>query len=291
MNCFGKLAVLAAIAAASVCAGATPARAGAVTCDDQTIAGSYGFRLHELVVNPTPPGQVSAANFIPGAFVGRIVFNSANGTVSGFRSGNEGSVPTSNNFNTKTQSSSYLVASDCSGTLNLILDDGSSRTFSLSIVNGGAEIEFALTAASMGVVSDGFAMRQPASCDATTIAGNFGVRFNRLLANRPGVGVLRTFLPADSVGTLQLDATTNPPSLTGQLTGITDGTSGFNSQVTGTYSLSSNCTGSLILTDSEQLTKSFEIIVVLNATEIEIEFANTSQPADQIVGEGVAKPQ
>jgi hypothetical protein len=77
-------------------------------------------------------------------------------------------VPLSNTFNTPTDQSTYSMDTDCTGTLTLVLDDGSSRVYQLAAVQGGAEIEFAETSASIAVVSAGDAKKQPPTCDATT---------------------------------------------------------------------------------------------------------------------------
>lgn len=277
-----------ALLGATLCASLISIPAQAATCDAQTIAGNYGFKVHELQ-HPATSAQIAIGSFVPAAFTGRMIFNPKSGTVTGFRRGNEGGVPVTNRFDTPTSQSTYSVESDCTGTLTLVLDDGSSRTYEIAIVRGGAEIEFVITTASLAVVGDGVAKQQPATCDATTIASDFGVRFNRLLANDTGESPLRTFTPADSAGLLHFDGTTSPPSVSGNLTGITDGNSTFATTVAGTYSVQANCTGTVAFTDNEGATKKLGMAIVEDGTEIEIEFANTSQPSDQIVGEGVGK--
>jgi hypothetical protein len=282
-----------AVLSAALCASLISIPAQATTCNRQTIAGNYGFKVHELQ-HPATSAQIAIGSFVPAAFTGRMMFNPKSGRVNGFRRGNEGGVPVTNRFNTPTSQSTYSVESDCTGTLNLVLDDGSSRTYEIAIVRGGTEIEFVVTAASLAVVGDGVAKRQPATCDATTIAGDFGVRFNRLLANQQAPGLtfdLRTFTPADSAGLLHFDDTTTPPIVSGNLTGITDGNSGFASTISGTYSISGNCTGTITFVDNEGATKKLGMALVEDGAGIEIEFANTSQPDDQIVGEGVGKKQ
>jgi len=284
-------AAFVALLSAALCASLISIPAHAATCAGQTIAGNYGFKVHELQ-HPATSAQIAIGSFVPAAFTGRMTFNPESGTVAGFRRGNEGGVPTTNLFNTPASQSTYSVDSDCTGTLNLVLDDGSNRTYEIAIVRGGAEIEFVVTAASLVVVGDGVAKQQPATCDATTLAGDFGVRFNRLLANQQAPGQafdLRTFLPADSAGLLHFDDTTSPPSVSGNLTGITDGNDTFSTTIAGTYTVDSNCTGTITFTDNEGATKKLEMAIVEDGSDIEIEFANTSQPADQIVGEGVGK--
>jgi len=233
---------------------------------------------------------------VPGNFVGRIVFNPATGTVSGFRTGNEGglTVPTST-FNPDL--STYSVDADCTGTLTLALDEASTRVYEMSIVQGGAEIELAeIGGATAAVVSDGDAKRQPAVCDATTIAGDFGVSFSRLLAGATtpsGTTIdFDHFRPADSAGLIHFNPTTNPPSVSGHLTGITDGVDSFSTALfePESYSVDSDCTGTLSFTDRSGQTKTLAMTIAQDGTRIEIEFANTSTVLS-IVGEGVAKKQ
>jgi len=289
-----RLATLMTALIAAAYAVLIPTRAHA-QCDATSIRGNYGFKIHELVVDPAHPGHLVIGTFVPAAFVGQMVFNPATGQVTGFRTGNEGGMPKMNTLNTTTDPSTYSVNSDCTGMLNLVLDDGSSRAYGIVIVKGGGEIELAVQSASIAVVGDGVAKLQPPTCDVTTIAGYFGVRFNRLLApngqisgNRFDLGA---FTPADSAGWLLFDATSTPQSVSGQLAGITDGTASFDSPVAGSYSANTNCTGTLTFTDSEGVTKELGMAIVKDGADIEIEFANTTQPGAQIVGEGVGKKQ
>lgn len=292
-----KFATLMTVLVIAACGVLMPTRAQA-WCDVTTIAGNYGFRLHEFVFD-AGSGSVllPAGTSLPGSFVGQIVFNSATGTVTGFHIGNRGGVPIlSSTFNTPTDQSTYSVSSDCSGVLTLVLDDGSSRVYELSIVRGGAEIELAETSASSAVVSSGDAKRQPATCDATTIAGDFGVRFDRLLAphgqNSGRPFDLGIFTPADSAGLFHFNPTTASPTVSGHLVGITGGTSSFSTTlIGGAYSVDSNCTGTVTFTDSEGVTKELAMAIVEDGSNIELEFANTTQPGAQIVGEGIGKKQ
>jgi hypothetical protein len=278
-----------ALLGTSLCAVLLPVSAHGLKCDSQTITGRYGFRLHELVLNPGTSENIPIGKFVPAAFAGQIVFHPTTRTVTGFRRGNEGGVPLNNTFNTSAELSTYSVEEDCTGTLKLILDDGSSRKYEIVITKGGAEIQFAVTSASFAVVGDGVAKKQPETCDTSTIAGEFGIRISRLLANSAGKSPLRSFLPADLVGVLRFDDTTTPPSASGHTAGTVDGNTSFASPLAGTYSVDTNCTGTLTLTDREGETKKLAMVIVKDEADIEIEFANTSQPADQIVGQGVGR--
>jgi hypothetical protein len=289
-----KFAALITLSLAAVCAVLNPTRAQA-SCDATTIGGNYGFRLHELVgsgsIPPPSSGVVlSLGQFSWGAFAGQMVFEPATGTVTGFRTGNEGGAPLTNSF---TSQSTYSVNSDCTGMLTLVLDDGSSRAYQIAIVQGGAEIELAEeSGSSLPVVADGVAKKQPATCDATTIAGDFGIRFNRLFA-APNTA-LASSVPGDFAGLIHFDPTTNPPSVSGHLTGITGGSFNYNTTVhePDSYSVSPNCTGTLVFTTTSAAgteTKTLEMVIVKDGASIEIELAFVSTTVITTVGEGVGK--
>jgi hypothetical protein len=289
---FGTLITL---SLAAVCAVLTPTRAQAA-CDATTIGGNYGFRLHELVSGPTPQSSagLSLGQFAWGAFVGRMVFAPTTGTVTGFRSGNEGGVPLTNSF---TSQSTYSVNPDCSGTLTLGLDDGTTRVYEIAIVQGGAEIQLTeISGSSLAVVADGFAKKQPTTCDAKTIAGDFGLRFNRLLAPSATdtTSALGSFIPSDVVDFIHFDPTTSPPSVSGYVIGIFGGTVGFEAPIIEpeSYSVSPNCTGTLTFTNLGGQTKTIAMSIVEDAAGIEIEFAIVSvATGSPQVGEGVGKKQ
>jgi hypothetical protein len=290
----------ATLSLATVCAVLTPTRAQA-SCGATTIAGNYGFRLHELVGSGSMPAPssgilLSLGQFSWGAFAGQMVFDPSTGTVTGFRTGNEGGAPLTNSF---TSQSTYSVNSDCTGTLTLVLDDGSSRAYQIAIVQGGAEIELAEEiGSSLLVVADGVARKQPATCDATTIAGDFGIRFNRLLAPSANetTSALGSFIPNDFAGLIHFDPTTSPPSVSGHLTGITGGSFKYNTTVhePDSYSVSPNCTGTLIFTTTTAAgteTKTLEMVIVQDGASFDIELAFVSTTVIPTVGEGVAKKQ
>jgi hypothetical protein len=291
-----RFATLITLSIAAACAVLTPTRAQA-SCDATTIGGNYGFRLHELVSGPQsgppPTFQLSIGQFAWGAFVGQMVFGPATGTVTGFRTGNEEGVPLTNSF---TSQSTYSVNSDCSGTLALSLDDGTTREYEIAIVHGGAEIQLAeISGSSLFVVADGVAKQQPATCDATTIAGDFRVRVNRLISPSPSdtTSALSSFIPGDYAGLIHFDPTTNPPSVSGYLTGISGGTASFKDTLLEpeSYSVSPNCTGTLTYTGLNGQTHTLAMSIVEDAAGIEIEFAFVSTSVFPQAGEGVGKRQ
>ena len=287
---------------ALVFAALMPARALAA-CDATTIAGNYGYRLNALFAPAMPaPAFFPIGSFTPGAFAGRIAFDptSTPPGISGSRVGNSGG-----HLSTHTFSGTYSVNSDCTGTVHQVLDDGEVRDYEIAIVRSGAEIEFADTSASpLPVVGEGLAKRAPATCDATTIAGSYGLRLNQLFTTpffpTPPNALLHldAFEAGALAGQIVFDSTTKPPSISGFRAGNTGGHPLSSTAFIGTYSVSSNCTGTVHQVFPEpnfEQDRQYEIAIVDDGAEIE--FADTivsslsGSRVFQIVGEGVAKRQ
>ena len=133
-----KFATLVTVLVATACPALMPTRAHA-TCDATLIAAAYGSRdsIFTLPRQTNVPGPT--APFVPGAFVGRIVFaadspTSSTGTFTWSQQGNSGGVPMGATF-----AGTYSVNSDCTGTMSR--SDGTEIFF--TIVQGSEEIDFA----------------------------------------------------------------------------------------------------------------------------------------------------
>jgi hypothetical protein len=140
-----KLATFTTFLIAAVCPALMPTRALAA-CDDTTIAGNYGYRLNGLFApTTTVPAFFPIGSFTPIAVAGRIIFDSTASppSISGSRVGDSSGHLTSHTF-----AGTYSVNSDCTGTVDQVLDDGEIRDYEIAIVHGGAEIEFADTSGS-----------------------------------------------------------------------------------------------------------------------------------------------
>ena len=186
-----KLATLNVCLIVAGAAALMPARAFAA-CDATTIAGNYGYRLNGLFAPAkTAPAFFPIGSFTPIAVAGRIVFDSTTTppSISGSRTGDSSGHLTSHTF-----SGTYSVNADCTGTVHQVLDDAEVRDYEIAIVQGGAEIEFADTSGSpLPVVGEGVAKSAPATCDATTIAGSYGLRLNLLFTTAPPYNPMRSF--------------------------------------------------------------------------------------------------
>jgi hypothetical protein len=293
-----KFAALLAVVIVVVCAALMPSHALAA-CNAATIDGSYGYRLNTLFGPIATQHFDPLGSFFPSAFAGQIVFDSTTTppSISGSRVGNSGGQP-----QTRTFTGTYSVNSDCTGTVHQVLDNGAIRDYEIAIVQAGAEVEFAdISAPDFGIVGEGVAKKAPTSCDATTIAGSYGFRFNLLFTTAPIQP--KTFLHIDAfepgalAGSIVFDSTTNPPSISGFRAGSTGGHP-VSSTFVGTYSVNADCTGTVnqVFPQANNLqVRQHEIAIVHGGAEIE--FANTTvTPLQggnifQIVGEGVAKKQ
>ena len=153
----GKFATLITVLLATACAALMPTRAHA-TCDATLIAAAYGSRNSIFTVPRQTNVPGTTASFVPGAFVGRIVFaadsppTSSTGTFTWSQQGNSGGVPMGATF-----TGTYSVNSDCTGTMSR--SDGVEIFF--TIVQGGEEIDFAfLTSQNTSRVGQGVMKRQ-----------------------------------------------------------------------------------------------------------------------------------
>ena len=163
-----KLATLMAFHIALLYGALMPSRALAA-CDTATIDGSYGYRLNTLFGPLAAQHFDPLGSFFPGAFAGRIVFDSTTtpASISGSRLGNSGGQAQTHTF-----TGTYSLNSDCTGTVHQVLDNGAIREYEIAVVQAGAEIEFAdTTSPDFGIVGEGVAKKAPATCDVTTIAG------------------------------------------------------------------------------------------------------------------------
>jgi hypothetical protein len=147
------------------------------------------------------------------------------------------------------------------------------------------------------------AKRAPPTCDTTTIAGGYGLRLNLLFTTAAPIQP-NAFLHLDAfeagtlAGNVNFNPMTNPPSISGSRAGDTGGHPLSNTTFIGTYSVNSDCTGTVNQVFSEpnfEQVRQYAIAIVESGAEIE--FADTivsslsGSHIFQIVGEGVAKKQ
>jgi hypothetical protein len=129
-------------------------------------------------------------------------------------------------------------------------------------------------------------------CNAATIEGAYGYRFNVLFA--PGVGKTQlnvaSFIPGAEAGRI-LFTPSSSTSPDGAVTGSEQGNIGGipnAATFTGTYSVNSDCTGTVTRHVPSGSVVEWAFTIVQSGAEIEFVFHNSSTPR---VGEGVMKKQ
>ena len=137
-----------------------------------------------------------------------------------------------------TWSGSYSVQANCAG--QIAIDSGGNATFSMALYNKGAD--FVLTGNDVTYTYSGTGNTQPASCSTAMFAGIYtftGTGYT--LGSGPAVNGALTgsgLLQFDGAGNVTLNVT----FASGQQNGLRT--------AAGTYSVSSNCTGTATLTDN-----------------------------------------
>jgi hypothetical protein len=131
------------------------------------------------------------------------------------------------------------------------------------------------------------------ACNATTIAGSYGLRYSYFLFSGPGRVALPTgsSVPAGAAGRIVFTPN-SPTSEEGTLTGFQNGNDGGSPlffEFTGTYSVNSDCTGTLtrLVNGSLQISE-WQLVIVQGGAEIEFSLTTAITPR---TGEGVMKKQ
>jgi hypothetical protein len=193
-----------------------PSAHAAGQCGLQTVGGSYGTLISGSLLG-LPLG---------GASVGVVNFNGA-GSVTGSDVGSLNGAVFPANF-----TGSYTVDADCTGTMTVIFDNGFTGTHRILIVDNGREIRSLVTLP--GAAITGIFKRITGQCNPQTIRGGYG-------------GIVTGQVPG-----LPLTAVAGSPALTfdgaGAFTGRDVGSFGGmigTSAISGTYTLGSDCTGTL----------------------------------------------
>jgi hypothetical protein len=222
----------------------------ASACSNATLVGNYGFTL---------TGTDSAGSLA--ASVGQLTAD-GKGNVTGIFANSTAGAISSNVSLTGT----YSVKTNCTGTITITPSGGTASIYSLVVVSNGAQIE--LTDTKAGSTVYGYAMAQgKATCTDLGIKNTFGFR---------GGGYnLSTSTPASEAWTGQirlngLGAVTGSESASfgGTIESLT---------LKGTYSVSSNCTGTGTFNVSNGTVYNTYFVIVnggLSAMQIETD-ANT----------------
>lgn len=214
------------------------------SCSNATLLGNYGF----TVTGVNGSGSLTAA-------VGQLTAD-GKGNLTGIETLSDAGVISANVALTGT----YSIKTNCTGTATIT--SGSSANFSLVVVSIGAQFEFTRTDA--GTSQYGYALAQgKAICTNAGIKGTFGFR---------GGGYDSSLAPYAWAGQVKLDGL-------GGVTGSESASFGGTIQtfaLTGTYSVSSNCTGTATFSGGGNQGNTYFVIVNAGKSIMQIETdANT----------------
>jgi len=197
------------------------------TCSTSTLSGTYFYLLSGSVVSGS--GVVAYAEF------GKVI-GDGNGGVSGQSYASLGGQQT-----TYSLTGTYIVQSNCAGSMTLTISPQVAETLSLQIVNNGQAVILATSSTSAVVVGTAYretASTIPVQCGNGSFSGGYGY-------------VLSGVAPVGS-GALYSDAGQFVADGTGNATGMSvenRGGSVSQNSFTGTYSVASDCSGTAQVTN------------------------------------------
>jgi hypothetical protein len=184
------------------------------SCSNATLVGDYGF----TITGVDGSGQLSAS-------VGQLTADGKGNFTGIFTNSDAGTI----NSNVAL-AGTYSVKTNCTGTTTITPSGGAATTFSLVVVSNGGQLELAETKA--GASQYGYALAQgKATCTNAGIKNTYGFR---------GGGYTAPLVPNAWAGQVKLDGL---GGVTGSETASFGGTIESFS-LAGSYSVSSNCTGS-----------------------------------------------
>ncbi len=226
---FLSTGLLAALLAAPLVA---QTQIGGNTCNSSNLNGSYALSLTGREVNAS------------GSFLGVL---QANGTAT-FDGLSVVTIALSENTNQAIAaaplnwSGTYSVEANC--VTAITITSGGSATFNLMIFNQGKDFQMAGSDATYSYTGNGITQSstQAAGCSASTLSGVYTFNAEGFALTTNAVSGVE-----DGTGLLQFDGQGNL-TVTGSTT--TGGGTVSTTTLTGSYSISSNCTGSATLTDA-----------------------------------------
>jgi hypothetical protein len=206
--------------------------AGAATCSNASLSGTYGF-LHDGTDSNGAPAT---------AAVTQITFDSTTGTFTGETTASHDGV-----IATDALAGTYTVASNCTGT---------------GTPAGGSPFSIVVTSTGFLAVhpfSEGFAVKQGSpACTNAGVKGSFGFETTGLfLAGAPATGWVAF------IGELKL--TVNPSGegvIRGHIAGAEDSTTFAEEPVTGSYRVGTDCRGTATIRPKGQPEMHFSFVVV-----------------------------
>ena len=189
----------------------------AAGCSNSSLTGAYGLSSGGTDKGGLPNNTVGLVNFDgKGGFTGTVTTSKGGVVQSG------------------TVSGTYQVRTNCTGSGTVVLG-GKTRHLNLVVTSSGAGFDFVQT--DSGRTLSGYAIAQgKPTCTDAGVKGTYAFQ---------AAGLFETIGPVAFTGQLKLDGSGN---VTGTESGSLNGTIFSNLELTGTYTVNSNCTGSATIT-------------------------------------------
>jgi len=217
------------------------------SCSNATLVGSYGF----TITGVTASGSLTAS-------VGQLTADGKGKFTGIFTSSNAGVISPN-----VALTGTYSIKASCTGTTTITPSGGTATNFSLVVVSNGGQFE--LTETKAGSSQYGYALAEgKATCTNAGIKNTFGFR---------GGGYTSSLAPYAFAGQVKLNGS-------GGITGSESASFGGTIEsfsLTGSYSVSSNCTGTATFKGSTgNLAHTYFVIVNGGQSAMEIQTdANT----------------
>lgn len=218
------------------------------SCSNSTVTGVYGF-----------VGGGTNSNGLPTANLFEFTFDSSTGTFTG-----TGTNSTDGVIETGSVTGTYAVTSHCTATGTITFSSGKTKSFSFVVTSTGGLKE---VDTDTGATNGGFALAQGSpTCTNAGVAGSYGF---------DAAGVFVTGAPfAGPVGLIgELAFSVNGSGdgvIAGAVAGSENGTilTFTGEPVTGSYSVSTNCTGTVSITPKGQSALNYSFAVVNGGKEL-----------------------
>jgi hypothetical protein len=208
----------------------------AANCTNATLQGNYGF----LVTGTTAGNPIA---------IGGQISADGNGVIAGMETvSNNGAITDS-----AAVTGTYKIGSNCAGTATITQQGGVTANYNLVVAGGKVQ----LLGADVGTVESGFALPQGIdTCSLSKVKGKYD-----LLEN--GVVVGHGPLAFGGQVTLRGNGT-----VTGTLTGSTNGTISSGDVLSGAYKIGSRCFGAAVLAVNQGGPTHFNLVVVNGGHEV-----------------------
>ncbi len=231
---------------------------GGGTCSSSTLSGAYAFSLTGR--------QVSAAGSFSGVLqgVGTATFDGLNAVKIALTVDTAQTAATALNW-----SGTYSMQSNCAGVITIT----SGGTATLNLVLFGQGVNFLVSGNDGAYSYSGTGNNQPTACTASLLSGAYS--FSGTGYNATATGAVNAASAA--TGLLQFDGQGN---VTASITQVSNGTASTPLSLTGTYSLSSNCLGSVTFSSAKPayvMSLSISNASTSAATDLLVTFAQSSK--------------